>query len=117
LKIITTIKKKKPLNEDINTLHFAQKTTLGLQSFSQGEGSEYSESDEQKDSSEGMKKLWGTMTAVEGYSVSSSLLVDRWVRLGRNSKMAPQERHNVSDDRSDSQFRENKERKMITTPQ
>jgi hypothetical protein len=29
----------------------------------------------------------------------------------------PQERHNVSDDTSDSQFGENKERKMITTPQ
>jgi hypothetical protein len=29
----------------------------------------------------------------------------------------PQERHNVSDGKSDSQFRENKERKIITTPQ
>jgi hypothetical protein len=117
LKIITRRKKKKLLNEDINTLHFPQKTTFGLQSFSQGEESEYSESDEQKDSSAGLKKSWGTMTALEGYSVSSSLLVDHWVRLDRNSKMAPQGRHNVSDDRSDSQFRENKERKMITTPQ
>jgi hypothetical protein len=32
-------------------------------------------------------------------------------------RSAPQERHNVSEDKSDSLFRENKERKMITAPQ